>query len=277
MQRREFLAASTAAALGLAGSTLLSAADAPPPGGKGPRQLIDLRTYHFASPEKMQAFDEFLAKAAVPAFNRAGANPVGVFKFLKADNEKVDLSKNPTLPTDLFVILPHKSAESFAAFEATLAADKAFQEAGSAVLTAPKNNPAYARYESSLLLGFEDCPAVQAPSKAATRLAQLRIYESHNNERALKKIAMFNNEGGEIKIFNRVGLNPVFFGQALAGARMPNLTYMVAFDDEAAQKKAWDAFRADPAWKKLSADEAYKDTVSNITNWVLRPTPASQI
>jgi hypothetical protein len=58
---------------------------------------------------------------------------------------------------------------------------------------------------------------------------------------------------------------------------MPNLTYMLAFDDEQAQKRAWDAFKADDAWKKLSKDPAYKDTVSNITNLILRPTEASQI
>ena len=66
----------------------------------------------------------------------------------------------------------------------------------------------------------------------------------------LKKIEMFN-DAGEIKIFRRVGLNPVFFGETLVGRNMPNLTYMVAFDDMAAREKAWNAFRVDPEWVKL--------------------------
>jgi len=85
------------------------------------------------------------------------------------------------------------------------------------------------------------------------------------------------NEGGELALFRKVGMNPVFFGQRLAGTRMPNLTYMLGFDDEAAQKAAWGRFLAHPEWKKMRSDPKYKDTVSKITNIVLKPTPYSQI
>lgn len=85
------------------------------------------------------------------------------------------------------------------------------------------------------------------------------------------------NEGGEIGIFRRVGMNPVLFGQSLAGTLLPNLTYMLAFDSPAAMDGAWLKFRADPEWIKLKDDPAYKDTVSNISNFVLRPLPGSQI
>jgi len=269
MQRREFLAASTAAAITAAsGAALTSAADAP-----ADKQLIELRTYHFATPQKLQAFESFLTRAALPAFARAGAKPAGAFKLLAKDNAPLKLSEDPK---DLYVLLPHESPESFLQFERRLAADEAYQSAGRDVLQLPKSDPAYDRYESALLLGFDQCPRVTAPGKSPTRLAQLRIYESHNEERARKKIHMFN-EAGEIEIFRRVGIRPVFFGQALAGAKLPNLTYMVAFDDEAAMTKAWDGFRADPEWKKLSADEAYKDTVTTITNLVLRPVEGSQV
>jgi hypothetical protein len=126
------------------------------------------------------------------------------------------------------------------------------------------------------MVGFDAAPRVEVPTKAASRVLQLRIYESHNDERALKKIEMFN-EGGEIAIFRRSGLNIVFFGQALVGSKLPNLTYLLSFENDAAMKAAWDKFGQDPAWKSLREDEAYKDTVSTITNLVLRPTPSSQI
>ena len=45
----------------------------------------------------------------------------------------------------------------------------------------------------------------------------------------------------------------------------------------AAQKAAWGTFGKHPEWKKMSSDPYYKDTVSNITNLVLKPTMASQI
>jgi NIPSNAP len=60
---------------------------------------------------------------------------------------------------------------------------------------------------------------------------------------------------------------------------MPSLTYMLTFKDLAALTAGWEAFRVDPAWKKLSTDPRYSsDTlVSNITNLVLSPTGYSQI
>jgi hypothetical protein len=87
---------------------------------------------------------------------------------------------------------------------------------------------------------------------------------------------MFNT-GGEINLFRRTGINPVFFGESIAGSAMPNLTYMVGFDDAEAQKKAWDTFGKHPDWEKMKADPYYADTVSNITNLVLRPSASSQI
>ena len=270
MRRREFLAASAAAALGAA---VLARGAGPLPRSKAAKQWIELRTYHFASPDKLKAFEEFFAQAAAPALGRAGVEPAGAFKLLAKDNPTLKLAADPN---DLYVLLPHRSLESWLGMQSRLAADEAFVEAGAGILKAPKRDPAYARYESSLLLAFDQCPQVQVPTKAPGRVMQLRIYESHNEERARKKIQMFN-EGGEIEIFRRCGINPVFFGESLAGSKLPNLTYMVAFEDEPAQKKAWDTFRADPEWKKLSGDQTYKDTVSNITNLILRPAAGSQV
>ncbi len=69
----------------------------------------------------------------------------------------------------------------------------------------------------------------------------------------------------------------VFFGGAVAGANLPQLTYMIVHPDIDAVKKDWDAFSSDAAWKKLSGDPSYKDNVSKIINLFIRPTEASQI
>jgi hypothetical protein len=88
---------------------------------------------------------------------------------------------------------------------------------------------------------------------------------------------MFNK--GELEIFRKTGLNPVFFGQALIGPGMPNLTYMLAFDDMEQQKKAWDTFRTDPDWLTIRAIPEYSDKriLCGITNILLRPAACSQI
>jgi len=49
------------------------------------------------------------------------------------------------------------------------------------------------------------------------------------------------------------------------------------FFKEAARDQRWQVFCDDPDGKKLSEDPAYKDTVSHITDIILRPTEYSQI
>ena len=58
---------------------------------------------------------------------------------------------------------------------------------------------------------------------------------------------------------------------------LARLRKILELDDEAAKDAAWNAFRVHPDWKKMSSDPYYKDTVSHITNLVLKPTKASQI
>lgn len=85
------------------------------------------------------------------------------------------------------------------------------------------------------------------------------------------------NEGGEIDIFKRTGLQPVLFGETVAGAKMPSLVYVLAFDDMNDLDQKWNVFRDDPAWKKLSADPYYANIHSFTNDWIWSPTSFSQI
>lgn len=266
MKRRNLLQAGASAA----GVAVLGAEAQAAPGA---RQVIELRRYQFASPQKLQAFEGFAGAAMAPALHRAGIRPPGVFKLMKADNPEATFPGE--VSPELFLLLPHLSQASVAEAEAKLAADSEYASALAALGETP-GEPAFTRFESSLLLGFDQCPAVETPAKAESRVLQLRIYESATMERGRMKVQMFN-EGGEIGIFRRVGLNPVFFGHAFAGTRLPNLTYMLGFDSSEAMKEAWARFQRDPEWLKLRSDPKYRDTVSQITNLVLRPVRGSQI
>ena len=66
-------------------------------------------------------------------------------------------------------------------------------------------------------------------------------------------------------------------GQSIAGTLLPNCTYMVGFENPAAREAAWAAFIKHPEWEKMKNDPKYADTVSRITNLILRPLPGSQI
>ena len=69
----------------------------------------------------------------------------------------------------------------------------------------------------------------------------------------------------------------MFFGETIIGPKLPNLTYMLVFDDMETRDKRWGTFSIDPDWKKLRANQAHKDTVSNITDIILRLARYSQI
>jgi hypothetical protein len=260
MQRRDFLgttcAAGAAALTSLAGAA--KAADA------SPKEWLELRTYKVEAGPMRTRLETFLREAAIPALNRAGVETVGVFGPM---DEKV---------ADLVVLLPHKSIDAFAAASRKLLADADYQKAGAALLNPPKGAPTYARIESSLMLAFDAAPKVEVVNKKPTRVFQLRTYESFSDAKARKKIEMFNS-GGEIALFRSVGMQPVFFGETIVGAKIPNLTYMLVFDDMDANKAAWDKFLKAPEWDKLKNDPQYADTVSNITNTLLKPAAFSQI
>jgi len=268
MKRREFLGAAAVAGLAAFGSGISRGADT------SAKQGIELRLYTFASPEKQKAFEDFVANAMVPALNRAGITPVGVFTAVDGDFKFATIKKDTP---HLYMVLPHNSAESFIMLADTLAADQAYQTAAAAILDAPRKDPAYVGCETSIMISFDAVPKLEVPTKAETRVMQLRTYQAHNDVKAYRKVQMFS-EGGEIKIFRDCGMAPVFGGRELAGARFPNVTYMLAFDDRAAMDKGWRAFGSSPGWKKLSGDTTYADTNPIvIVNLVLKPTSASQI
>ena len=266
MKRRDLLLAAS----GFTGAATLSANATGNQKREQPKQYYELRKYNLLNRSKQQGFHDFFRNAALPALNRAGIEPVGVFNTMYGPNY-------PMLV--YYVLLPHKSLESFASSTAHLLADTAYLEAGAAFLDAPYGEPSYVRIESSLMVAFDEMPAIELPpptGKTGPRIFELRTYESHTLKASKKKIEMFN-AGGEIELFRKTGLNPVFFGETLAGSQMPNLTYMLCFKDMAERDAAWKVFVESQGWQELLVKEEYKDTVSNITDIILRPTEYSQI
>jgi len=270
MKRREFIMTAGLAAMAGAGCKSVPMGTQAPEAG-GTQQLLQLRTFSFATEEKLKIYADFLAQNLIPALNSAGVTPVGAFRMFKADNPKATADE-----LVIRVLLQFPDAGSMLTLSRRLAADATLAPAAQAVLGTPMKDPVYLRYDTQLLLAFPQCPKVERPTSGADRVFQLRIYESHNCERAARKIEMFN-EGGEIALFRRLGMNPVFFGSSIAGTRLPNLHYMVSFETTAAMDAGWKKFRDDPTWLKLKDNPKFKDTVSNITNLVLRPLPGSQV
>jgi hypothetical protein len=231
------------------------------------RQYIELRRYHLLPGPKQRAFSTFLGEAGVPAMNRAGVSKVGAFTVMYGQNAP-----------SLLLVLTHPTLESVVSLRDRLASDADYTKAGAGILDAPMADPPFIRVESTLLRAMEAMPAVEPSAAIAAktpRIYELRTYESHSDAAALNKLKMFN--AGEVPIFRRTGLTPVFFGETLLGEKMPSLNYMLTFADMAARDAAWAAFSKDPDWKTLSGDPQYKDNVSAISDIILRPTAYSQL
>ncbi len=104
---------------------------------------------------------------------------------------------------------------------------------------------------------------------------ELRSYESASETLYLNKVAMFNE--GEIDIFKNIGSQPVFFGQVLAGSRMPNLIYITAYDNMDSRNEKWKVFGRDPKWKEMSGDPQYENNMNKADVIYLTPTDYSDI
>lgn len=233
---------------------------------KTTQQYYELRTYTLKNADQEKVVSDYLQQAAIPAYNQLGIKAVGCFREL-----------NPQEQSKIFLLIPADSLEQLVSLSTKLASDKAYASAGDVYLNKPATDPAYVRIESSLLKAFTGFPQLVVPEKKP-RIFELRRYESHSETAGAKKINMFNSMG-EIEIFKRVGLTPVFFGETIIGDLRPNLTYMITFDDMAEHDKNWKVFGSDPDWKKISSIPEYKDAniVSKITRTFLAPLEFSQV
>ncbi|MBN9661930.1 MAG: NIPSNAP family protein [Acidobacteria bacterium] len=258
MQRRSFVA-------GAAGASFMTSAQAQ---SKSP-SILELRYFRLRNTMDNQKgrVSDFLSNTVVAALQRAGAGAVGLFSS----------SIGPDTPY-ILLLVQHANIAAFETCWEKMNADENVLAAAR-----PLNiNPAlpFERMEVQLLRGFKGFPGVELPSgdaKRPGRIFELRTYESNTPASLAKKIGMFEN--GEIEIFRKYGLLPVFFGETLVGPKMPNLTYMVAFDNLAAREANWKAFATSPEWGKLRVTPGLSDgeTVSNISNVLLTPMPGSQI
>jgi NIPSNAP len=262
MERRRFLSASVAAsAIAMTGS---GNAEAPMA-----REFYQMRRYALQSGPQTKLTEDYFADALIPAVTRMGMGPVGALR----------LDFGPETPA-FYLLIPGSSAQALAELDLRLAEDAVFMKAAESFWSATAAAPAFERVESSLLAAFSGWPRLTPPASAAAkgkRIFQLRTYESPSNGDHVRKVEMFHS--GEFEIFLKAGFHPVFFGDTLIGSRMPCLTYMLSFADQAALDAQWELFRNDPDWKKLSTSPRFASDqlVTNITNLVLSPLGCSQI
>jgi hypothetical protein len=279
LPRRDFLKGTLAASATAAFASKLSAAAPAAPN----REYYELRCYRLQTGTRLKAepnpalLDTYLETALLPALDKLGINHTGVFTEIDINKETATSTSKPGSP--VWVLIPHASLDSFVQVSAALNADPAVQSAGAAYLQTPKSAPAFERVDTWLLLAFASMPKLEMPAfsrdRVPTRVFEMRDYESHSEPAALNKMAMFDE--GETQLMRDLGMNPVFFGQALAGPDLPHLRYITSGPDLATHLAGWKKFGPDPRWQKMRTDPRYADNMTKNTARFLTPKPYSQI
>ena len=173
----------------------------------------------------------------------------------------------------MHVLLIYPDANACAAAK-RLEADAGYKKAAADYLAAKKDDPAFDRIESWLLLAFARRPADHAAgtrSRASWKFAPTRT----TAKTARAKVDMFND--GEIGIFPKCGFENVFFGETLVGSGLPSLKYMLAAPDMAANEAGWKTFLAHPDFVRMKRRPQVRRYDAEITKLFLEPTDYSQI
>jgi hypothetical protein len=228
------------------------------------QEYYEIRTYHMKFRGNIAILENYLSKGLMPALNKYGVEKIGVFKDLgKAD------------PAILVVTIPFPSISSYLGYKEALAKDVIYQEASKPYFEQVGfDKPMYERISTYLAKGFAGHPKMKLPITNPGRIFEWRTYEAYNEDALRRKVAMFNDD--ELKIFDRVGLHNVFFGEVVAGENTPCLSYMVAFENMAERDANWAKFSADAEWKRIVNDPRYVNSHSRTIRKFLEPTNYSQ-
>lgn len=256
--RRQFLTTSILTA-GVGGGACF-AQDSEPPFKP---DYYEWRTYRMGDASQQSRVLEHLETAAMPSWQRLGIGPVGAFTETGGEAS-----------LNVHVLLTYSSPDQFLGERIGLESDGQYTEDAKDYLATGKDDPAYVRLNSTLLVAFTGQPQLSIP-RNRPRVLELRTYQSHSESKARRKIEMFND--GEIPIFREAGFETVFFGESLFGGDLPNLKYLLASDDLTANKASWKEFVNHPDWKAMKDLPKYADTVSNIEKVYLTPTRFSDV
>ena len=159
------MAASTLAGLGTASLNASAAERAATRSGN--REYYELRGYRLKGGANRGLLDAYIEKAAIPALNRLGVKPVGV--FVQQERTEAPAPTEVRDSSTVWVLRTYPSLEVFAAATARLSADPEYQKAGAEYLNSPKANPAFERIDSWLMLAFAGLPKLNCRPIAGRR------------------------------------------------------------------------------------------------------------
>ncbi len=232
------------------------------------QQYYQLKIYNMSSDDQVQVVDEYLKTAYLPALERLNISNIGVFK--SKDNDADTIHKT-------YVLIPYDNIGSYLDMDERLRQDQQYVEAGADYINASHDDAPYDRIESILMRAFADHPVLKPSpldNPRSERIYELRSYESATERLYVNKVDMFN-AGGEIKLFDRLDFNAVFYAEVISGGHMPNLMYMTTHSDKTSRSECWEAFVSSAEWQEMKDLPKYANTISHADVILLEPTTYS--
>jgi hypothetical protein len=226
----------------------------------GEKEIYEWRIYTLTSGGA--ELDSFYKDTLIPAYNRKGIK-VGAFGLY----EEKDVAQR-------FYLFIYPGIATFHKVKKEIWDDLVFRKAAQPFYDKTAAAPVYKKFESYLCEAFDGIPRLKTPDKGRT-LFHLRHYRSPNEEANQRKVKMFNE--AEMAIFDKVGVNPVCYGDVLIGPHMPSLMYLTWYKDKASHDASWAAFGSHPDWNAIKSLPEYAHTATDNTNRLLLPLDYSQI
>jgi hypothetical protein len=201
-------------------------------------RLFLLEKFHLRHGTQLERVHHYLSQVALPALGRIHTGPKLALEALVA----------PHMP-QVALLVGFQTLEEIWALRKKLHEDQELEKGFEAWQAGAE--PPFEEQINVLLEAADYSPRIAAanPPPKAPRIFELRVYHSPTWRQLQALHERF--AGPEIRIFHRVGVHPILYSSTVIGPNMPNLTYVIPFDDLAAREKAWNAFAADPEWIKV--------------------------
>jgi len=194
--------------------------------------------------DQMTRVHDFVSQGFLPAARKAHPGPMLFMDAIVA----------PHMP-QYVMLIGSASAEDALELYSKLHAQEGYSAAVEKWESGP--TPPYAQAINTLLETADYSPeiAITEPAKQP-RIFELRTYHSPT----WRQLGALHRRfaGREIPIFHRHGIHPLLYATTVFGNNVPNLTYLIPFDDLAAREKAWAGFGSDPEWAAVR-----KESVAN--------------
>jgi hypothetical protein len=239
---------------------------------KPAKEIYEVRIYTMKNMQQVAAVDMFLKDVYLPTLHQSGIKNVGVFKVIGIDT---------AVAKKIYVISAYSSLDKWQKINSYVTTNKNVLAASSSFVNAAADKAPYERMELILTEAFPKHPLLEVPvlkSAKEQRVYELRSYESPTEHLYERKVTMFN-AGDEVGLFKRLNFNAIFYSSVIAGPKMPNLMYMISFENMADHDDHWKQFVNDWQWKKISTMPEYENkvSVSHIDSILMHPTDYSDL